>query len=214
MWGNYNSINNNTCKDNKFGLSGTYLYDSTIENNICKNNERGIDLGFSKNNVIKNNICSYNRRYGIRLVSSSENILTNNIIMSNSLYGVCLENSECRNNIIYNNQFYYNHGSGDSYDPLCIQACDNGTTNYWNSSSGVGNYWHDWACNNNSNDQNNDGIVDWPYLIDGSSGARDYYPLKGVSDVLEIPDTEVLTPLFVLFICTIFIRKQYYNISV
>ena len=42
---------------------------------------------------------------------------------------------------------------------------------------GIGNYWYDWANNNNTNDNNHDGIVDWPYSIAGSAGAKDYSPL-------------------------------------
>ncbi len=67
---------------------------------------------------------------------------------------------------------------GDTYNSWFVQAYDNGTDNHWNSTSGVGNYWHDWANNNDTNDQNGDGIVDWPYPIAGSAGAKDYYPLK------------------------------------
>jgi hypothetical protein len=47
----------------------------------------------------------------------------------------------------------------------------------------VGNYWYDWANNNDTNDQNHDGIVDWPYMIDGGL-AKDNFPLKNATSVI------------------------------
>ena len=44
--------------------------------------------------------------------------------------------------------------------------------NRWNH-SGIGNYWSDWT----TPDQDTDGIVDFPYNISGTAGAKDYFPL-------------------------------------
>ena len=99
-----------------------------------------------------------------------------NLFVNNTNYGLFL--SVGSYNLIYNNSFYYNHGSNKTYNASCVQATDYGLNNSWNSTTGYGNYWLDWAENNDTNDQNDDGIVDWPYKIDGGAKAQDEKPLK------------------------------------
>lgn len=108
-------------------------------------------------------------------------------------------------NRIYNNTFSYNNGVTDTYSAQHVQAYDSGSNNWWNTTGtsdkhGYGNYWYDWANNNDTNDQNpHDGIVDWPYTIDGSAGAKDYYPLTNAPpSVPELPN-----PLIVVIIVAI-----------
>ena len=76
-------------------------------------------------------------------------------------------------NIVFNNTFIGNNGAGSTYNSSHVQACDDGTNNWWNSTDGYGNYWSDWT----SPDVDMNGIVDVPYVLDGGSGAKDYYPL-------------------------------------
>ncbi len=179
------STNNSIIANNSLigGSSGIGLYSSNANmimgNNIT--NGDGITLGSSTTNVIEENsiINDYN---GITLLdSSNRNVIYNNYISLNQRYGIWIYSGF--SNVIYHNTFYRN----GYYDTR--QACDEGYNNFWNSSSGIGNYWHDWANNNDTNDQNNDGIVDWPYKIDGSAGSEDYYPLKNssLSNVLSHP---------------------------
>ena len=52
-----------------------------------------------------------------------------------------------------------------------VQCIDNGTNTHWNLSN-QGNYWDDWT----SPDSNTDGIVDNPYNLVGTAGAKDFYP--------------------------------------
>ncbi len=101
------------------------------------------------------------------------------------------------NNLIYLNYFYFNNGSENTYDSSHVQAYDGGTNNHWNTSK-YGNYWLDWAENNDTNDQNHDGIVDWPYDIKGSAGAKDYYPLKNPESVPELSPL-LIFQIFILF---------------
>ncbi len=148
----------------------------TVSNDtICNNSGVGLYLYNSDSNTLADNTI-YSNENGIFLYSSSSNYITRNRIENNTNYGIYI--SSGNNNHIYGNILAYNHGSGTSYDSYHIQALDNGINNHWNSTSGHGNFWIDWAENNDTNDQNNDGIVDWPYRIDGSAGAKDYYPLK------------------------------------
>ena len=92
--------------------------------------------------------------------------------------------------------FYFNHGSNDSYNTSHVQAYDAGT-NYWNNDT-MGNYWYDWAKNNDTNDQNGDGIVDWPYKIDGGSN-QDEYPLADTSAIPEL-SWFLIVPLLALIL--------------
>ena len=93
-------------------------------------------------------------------------------MQDNLLYGVNISSGS--NNVIWNNTFINNNGAGSTYDSSHIQACDDGTNNWWNSTDNYGNYWSDWTTPDVAPA---DGIVDVPYDIAGSAGAKDYYPL-------------------------------------
>ena len=55
-----------------------------------------------------------------------------------------------------------------------IQAHDDGEKNTWyDSISREGNYWSDYT----GRDGNDDSIGDTPYLIGGSAGSIDYFPI-------------------------------------
>jgi len=207
---NNNTLNNNTCSNNYY--YGILLYissnNNTLINNTCNSNTQyGIFLISSGNNTLISNNCSSSSGYGIRLGSSSNNTLNNNICNSNTEYGIYLEylsdnntiawNQVCNNtlqgvyiesgsddNRIWNNTFTGNNGGG-------VQAYDDGTNNRWNTSGsphGYGNDWSDWMAPDN----NRDGIVDNPYDISGSAGAKDYYPLTSYSDSIA-PTTAALS---------------------
>ncbi|NPA75501.1 MAG: PQQ-binding-like beta-propeller repeat protein, partial [Euryarchaeota archaeon] len=150
-----NSIHGNRMYGDGCGEAGVYMEDS------------------SNNSVVWNHIIRYGS-YGMYLFGSSNNSIVLNRIYNLTDYGIYLSPGSNFNRI-YLNRVYNTHGSGWSYSPYTVQACDNGANNVW-SRDGYGNYWYDWASNNSTNDQNNDGIVDWPYMIDG--GSLDKYPLK------------------------------------
>ncbi len=87
------------------------------------------------------------------------------------------------NNSIYLNNFFY---AGDLPDYIDFHALisitsdifhppPRSTVNHWNISS-YGNYWQWWAEKNNTNDENGDGIVDYPWVMDENN--TDYRPLK------------------------------------
>jgi len=184
-----NIVSNNTVHDIKYGIevfgivaTGNEIVDNDVYNNIFD----GIYLRASGNVIRNNSVHSngYSSSYhGIRLLGANDNQIYNNSVYSNTGYGIYISSGS--NNLIYNNTFSYNHGSGDTYSAATVQAYDGGTNNWWNTTSGYGNYWNDWANNNATNDANGDGIIDWPYPIDGSAGARDYYPLANPTVVPE-----------------------------
>ena len=196
-----NTMVNNTCTFNQYaGISLDHSgYNSVYDNNCSYNNEYGILEYASSNNELYDNIIECNGYYGIKITNfASNNRIMTNTIFNNSYYGVYIESGD--SNSIYKNIFSYNNGSNDTFNSSHIQAYDDGINNSWNSSSGIGNYWHDWANNNDTNDQNNDGIVDWPYPIDGPAGAKDYYPLKNPQ-----PIPEFSTGIWIFIVALIFI---------
>ncbi len=173
-------INNCSFGKNLYGISTFNSTNITVNNVSCFNSLVGIEISSSSNTTIENGKFYNNSYYGICLYESNHNVIWQNLISYNKWYGVYISYSS-RYNLIFNNSFYYNHQSGDIYDSTCIQAFDDGSNNLWNTSS-YGNYWYEWANNNNTNDQNNDGIVDWPYKIySPNSNVSDSKPLKNAT---------------------------------
>jgi parallel beta-helix repeat protein len=178
-----NIISDNTCSNNGSGIRLILgSFDNTVSNNLCTDNMiDGICLDSSTYNAITNNNCSSNGLDGIYLgTSSNDNILSDNICSDNRYSMNIISGSR---NIVWNNTFSWNNGAGGVYNSSHIQASDSGTNNNWNSTDGYGNYWLDWM----NPDYNFDGIVDNPYILSGSSGAKDYYPLKATSRSVHCP---------------------------
>jgi len=174
------TIKNITVNKNRVGIlieGGDHI---TVENSIILGNGEGIQLQFSDYCVISNNIISQNIHYGVNI--------------SFGMY-----------NRIYSNDFSYNHGSGDEYDPNHIQARDDGYFNLWNTTE-RGNYWQDWR----TPDNNGDGIVDEPYKIEGLAHARDCRPISESS----IPELSAGLFIAILVLLTMLIakRRRYHSI--
>ena len=165
----------NEIHDNMYGLRiyGTAITATISENRIYRNSNYGIYLDSynpSWGATIVNNYV-FGNDIGIYAESSHKTTIENNGISYNSHYGIELKSSSGLH--IYGNKIIYNNGTFDYYNPTKRQAYDNGV-NYWNSSTD-GNYWYDWALNNETNDANHDWIDDYPYPIYGGS-AVDHYP--------------------------------------
>lgn len=201
--GSNNALINNTCSSNDDdGIYLVYGSNNTLRNNICSSDgHHGISIDRSNNNALINNNCSSNDYDGIYLYSSSNNALDDNNCSSNHNDGISLSylsnsneiawnevsnNGGCgvnissgSNNRIFDNAFIGNNGATGTYNASHAQARDDGTHNLWNytyvySWDEPGNYWSDWTTPDVVSPQN---IVDYPYIIAGSAGAKDYYPL-------------------------------------
>jgi len=174
-----NILKNNTCSNNSIGI---ILYSkscgNSLINNTCSNNTYGIGIQNSDDNSLISNTCSSNNLYGIAIFYSSSNSVTDNTCSDNVLYGLFIHPKSSSNNRIWNNTFYHNNGAGDFYDRSHVQARDDGTNNWWNSTDGYGNKWSDWRGPDLSP---LDGIVDYPYHIDGTAHSRDYCPIAEYS---------------------------------
>ena len=172
----YNLISgNNISKNGGNGISIKYSDKNKIIGNDIDRNVDGIHISSSNSNVIMYNKINNNSHRGVYISASYNNIVENEFI-NNMGYAIYIDYGS-GSNTIYNNTFCYNHGSGDKYNSSYIQAYDVISSDKWNSPDGYGNYWYDWANNNDTNDQNHDGVVDWPYRIAGG-GNRDHYPRK------------------------------------
>lgn len=221
MYGIYlYSAGGNTLSDNNLSSNVYYgiyldlisvsLSSNTLSNNTCNSNGRyGIYLLRSDNyNIVSNNTCNSNGQYGISIDWTSNNIVSNNTISNNTGYGVYVWNAASQNNRIWNNTFYHNNGSGDTYNQAKNQALDSGGINWWNSTDGYGNYWADWTT---PDVVERFGIVDLPYNITGTRGAKDYYPLTSPEVIAPpIPEfSEFIVPIVgLMLIALIFGRTR------
>jgi parallel beta-helix repeat protein len=212
----HNTITSNRCLSNS--LAGIYM-DSGDENaqwnlldgNTCQRNADGILIWWdSSNNTLARNNCSENSVNGIRLVSSTNNMLTDNSCSNNLEYGIHVQatdwmsNYVSTNNTIWNNTLIGNNGATSIYDPSHVQACDEGTGNWWNSSGGYGNYWSDWT----TPDADWNGIVDLPYNISGDAGAKDYYPLTTSEAPIPEFSSSVFPVIIIVSVMTIVIGMR------
>ena len=184
-----NYVLNNTVYNN---FNGIYLDGSSknkiIHNNASENSHSGFEIGgyggnhntfqmnFAKENSVYgiwvrgiNNTVSYNmvneNDYGISTYSGSmtktEGKIIGNLIFYNDIYGLYLD-STTSNHLVYLNNF-----TGNSEN-----ARDDGSNNNWDNGT-IGNYWHDYG----GVDANDDGIGDSPYIISGTTGSQDNFPI-------------------------------------
>ncbi|MFX0005964.1 MAG: nitrous oxide reductase family maturation protein NosD [Promethearchaeota archaeon] len=102
-----------------------------------------------------------NNTVGLNLYLVADFQITQNILKSNNYYGMYIRAST--RNLICLNEFVNN----------MINAFEgSGTNNQWNFTD-IGNFWSDYS----GVDADDDGIGDTPYLISGSTGSYDYYPI-------------------------------------
>ncbi|MHA2252561.1 MAG: NosD domain-containing protein, partial [Candidatus Kariarchaeaceae archaeon] len=157
------------------GIFAAFSYNLTFQDNSFSNNKVGIGLHRSTNSTISENNFSYNtiavhftehsdsnvvsfntfeksRDIALYFETSSFNTIERNEISKSRKEGVILTGVSNYNNIQFNN-FIENNGAKP-------QATDNGANNKFHS-----NYWSDWL----TPDDNNDGWVDLPYLVGGST---------------------------------------------
>lgn len=135
------------------------------------NGKDGIALSYSNGTVVSYNSIVSNAYNGIYLSSAGYNTISFNSIASNKNYGLTMS-TNTNYNTVHHNNFDHNAASVSRK-----QGIDVSGKNFWNSTEKTeGNYWADWQPPGHP-DNDGDGIVDTPYVIDGSMGAKDKYPL-------------------------------------
>jgi len=192
---NSNSVLSSTVEHNSKAIYVRYSDNNSIINTNMINNYHGLFLSESDNNLIS--FCNiFNNSIGVTISRSDRNEFNNSNIYSNSFYGIFLEVAASKNRIMVNN-FKDNHqfaayltqstDNNSLYHNIFIdngkynhttskQAHDDSKNNHWDFEK-RGNYWSDWTMP----DKNNDGIVDLPYVLNGTAGAKDNYPLANIS---------------------------------
>ena len=201
-----NTVFNNTCIRNIFyGIYlSTHAKNTLSRNNCSENQGQGIYLSDSNSIIIIRNNCTKNIEAGIMVKRSNNNNILFNSISSNNWEGIDIDPDSKYNSIVGNN-LEKNNGADYVYDGSHIQATDYNGLNFWNGTSGQGNYWSDW----NYYDNDTNGIVDGPYLIDGGCGARDFYPLAIQVFIPEpSPLPLVICSVLLLTAATVRLRKR------
>jgi parallel beta-helix repeat protein len=160
---------NNTLRDNVVNKVGRYgmwvLSDSggsLIENNTVKNaTSKGFYLGNIQNSKINNNSIEHSGSEGIHLTgaASVSNALTSNLVVNSESYGLKIGGED---NLVQDYTFIDNN-KGIGKQATQFSPTTNNITH---------NHWNDWT----SPDENGDGIVDIPYVLDGFD-AQDNFPL-------------------------------------
>ncbi|MFX0087605.1 MAG: right-handed parallel beta-helix repeat-containing protein [Candidatus Hodarchaeota archaeon] len=162
--GENNSLEKNIireCQDDVFVISEESSNNIMINNNI-KTCGGGITIAYaSNNNNITHNIINQTSNIGIHLNEVNNCSISNNTITRNTDFGIKIQNSNL-NEIIYNN-FIENNPGGNS------QAFVSGNYNIIEY-----NFWNDWI----SPDDDYDGIVDFPYELEGDMNYTDSFPLS------------------------------------
>jgi parallel beta-helix repeat protein len=184
FWNVYNGIDVVSSRDNIL-----------VSNNWSSNGFDGAYIGYSTNNTLDSNNCSSNNRWGIQMGHSSGNVMLRNQLCDNMGPGMYIHSTSSFN-ILFNNTFIGNNGAGSTYDSSHVQAYDDGTSNWWNNTEGYGNYWSDWTTPDVVLPY---GIVDVPYDIAGSAGAKDYFPLT--TPQAPIPEFGMM-PFMVMILLT------------
>ncbi len=200
------SIRGSTLSNNSQGISVLSSNSIEIRDNDIVNNDIGIELYKASNNTISSNKIASNDGRGIELkaptdrssiqpsevknYSTSNNTVKRNTITKSGGYGIYVSG------ISYNNRIYLNiiennrNKSGASSKSFLSQAYEDQAgdipPNHWYSKNDLGNYWGNWSAQ----DQDRDGIIGDPYLIDNSN-STDRYPL---SSTIGPPQDIVIEP--------------------
>lgn len=163
-------------------LNGIEVIDSVnlsiMSNNIydMKDNANGMILAEgSYNNTIFNNSIRNNHGYSLLLNDTSNNTITNNSIGYSNNYAILLS-SLSETNLVKWNDLIENNVNVSSQ--VKDDSINNNTLIY--------NHWDDWI----DPDSDHNGIVDNPYIIEGSAGNADPFPLVDRNCPLLLQDTD------------------------
>ena len=162
---NQNNVGPNDCN----GILVSNSYGFTVSNNYVHDNiGYGINANASSDGLITGNDAYGNSYDGIGLSQGSHDVnITGNNISNNVRFGVDVIDSDCVNNLIYDNNIV-NNG---------LQASVPNASNSWDN--GVeGNYWSDYQIIYlNASEIDSSGIWNTPYVL--SANDADNYPLMG-----------------------------------
>lgn len=196
-YGNNFTITYNNVYDNNF--TGIFVndidnrffgYENTIGSNlIIANNNNGIVVWDSPGVTIKNNTIMFNENFGLDVDNSAHTLIHNNNLSQNSI-GIHLRSRYCNitsNTFIGNSMYAIESKGAWRIMVLFNNFIDNnlgGSSQLYDVEQLGGNFYsfnfyNEWI----EPDNEGDGIVDNPYLLEGPEGYLDYYPLVSVYDL-------------------------------
>ncbi|MFX1410219.1 MAG: NosD domain-containing protein, partial [Promethearchaeota archaeon] len=162
-----------------------------ISNNSTKPFSAGIRLENTTNGKITS-VSSYQNKVGIMFINTHNTSIEESDFYSNN-YGICIRQSSNDNNL-YENDILDNTVQGvnitnsndnnvyhNNFNNNTVNAVDSGINNIWNNGN-QGNYWDDYV----GKDRDDDGIGDTPYIISGSTGSQDDYPIWWDAPVISV----------------------------
>ena len=184
-----NLVSNNIIQDSDSGVAfrsssnSNFVYNNTIERARLS----GVDLE-TINNEVQGNLIYRTRGDGIR-VFNTDNHIAKNVIFEPKYRGIYLSPDSNRTEILHNSfvdctlesilviqssghVIRFNDFLGDSENAFVV---DNGEQNVFER-----NYWEGFV----TTDDNEDGVFDLPFEIDGSAQNRDDYPLTSIINPL------------------------------
>jgi len=176
------TIKNVKTENASAGITLFNCSNSTITGNTLSNGYIGIQIGgtSSTNNKVTENIANSNT-FGIYIVYSNNTQVKYNTFSDNA-YGILI--IQANDNTIINNNFI----NSSSYQALV----SNSTGNQFFDSELGGNHWSDWT----SPDNDNDGIVDNPYVFYGGQDDLPfvYMIIYGESQDVTPPEITINIP--------------------
>ena len=185
---------NNTIIDGKgeddvitLGVNSNYanITGFTIQNSGIEKHHAGININSNRNHIYGNVIKDCVN--GITLDFWAHNSIINNNTFTENIYGIIVYSVTPNNNQIFWNNFIENS----------VNAYDNSNSEW--SYRHKGNYWDTYM----GEDENNDGVGDTAYEIDGGD-AKDNYPLM---EPAETPGFEIII-MFLAILIAYFLRKK------
>ncbi len=166
---NNGELRNNTLHDCYNAMEIDYCDGLLISGNRIERGEVGIVTRGVDESIFSQNRIERTASSGIVIIEGTSNMVTENLLLRTGYFALDL--FTCNAISVWNNTFAYNNGANETYRPSKVQASDDRVDNIW-SVNGFGNHWTDWL----GPDNDDDGIVDMPYRIDGNMNS-DQHPL-------------------------------------
>ncbi len=203
LWaGSSNSrVESNRCQNNTYGIHFNDVNNCTILGNYLFNNVQGFlvqscsETTFLSNYIAFNTVCGTLVRNSVQITLSNNSFIFNgaNASISDDWGGSGLSvidsiNGLISNNLFYNNtftalKFYFSEGffiTSNSFiknmhgiPPENVSQVYEFTSPLKEANIFSYNFWDDWI----QPDEDNDSIVDYPYLLGGNAVNMDFFPL-------------------------------------
>lgn len=152
-----------------------------VVNNTCSGFVIGVHTNYADDCIFQLNNFSYNAYHGLNIRFSDDCLITGNTVVGNGGHGIFIirdsTGNKVYNNTVVGNGYIETYEWDDIYSyTIASQGCDEGRSNTWyDEESKTGNRWSDYSGSGD-------------YILDGSAGAVDKYPLPSETPVVKPPE--------------------------